>query len=142
MRREGKIAFVDEVREREPREGEDRPGVQSEVVEGEAHRLSGCLLGVALDAHLRASRRGVEVEGRLRNGPEHENGADAYCEEHPEPRQIRVLRLLLIGAQLQTPEPTHADVDEEEQEYGDAQDEEPSEVLEDPRRRGTPGLPI
>ena len=127
------IPLVDEVGEAQRGQGENRPGVQSEVVIGEVHGIDGCGRRARFDAE-GSTRWIAEVADGFGNAPEHEDRADAGGEEHGEPGAIGMLRGFVVGAELRSPVAGGGDVDEERDEDGDAEDVEPAEVRQQPIR--------
>ena len=92
------IAFVDEVREGQARQREDGPGMQREVVQREAHGLTRSLVAAGFYALGLSAGRIGEVVRRLCHCPEEKDRADPCREEHTEPGNGGVLRLLAILA--------------------------------------------
>ncbi len=126
------VALVDEVGEAQGRQREDRPGVEREVVEREVHRVDGRGRGAGLDPERRSARRLPEVADRLGDAPEHEDRADAGGEQHREPGEAAVLGRLVVGPELDPPEPADGDEDQEGEEDRDPEDVEPPELREQP----------
>lgn len=127
------VPFVDEVGEAQRGQGEDRPGVQGEVVVGEVHGIDRGGGRSRFDTE-GSARWVAEVADGFSDTPEHEDRADAGGEEHGEPGAVGVLRRFVIGTEFRSPIPGGGDVDEECDEDCDTEDVEPSEVRQQPIR--------
>ncbi|MNF71744.1 hypothetical protein D3C84_537010 [compost metagenome] len=116
-----------EVGEDQRDDGVDRPGVQAPVEEGELHRLlgRGHRIGVA------HGRVGVVHQG-LGDTEEHQADAHAGGEQHGEPGAMAVVRLAVVGAELDIAEAADGQEDHGDEDQRHAEDVEPAGIEQDP----------
>lgn len=133
----GQVVAVDEIGEGEPRQGEDRPGVQGEVIGCDGNRVLRGLFGIGLDPR---QGRGGEMAHGFGHAPEHQDGADAAGKQHREPRQVCVVGAGVAGAEADMAVTAHGGPNEETEPEVDAEDEEPAQVRNDPRAPGGEGV--